>query len=73
MSHAQNVSINGLCGSLVYQEKRRVKKFPTKNVYLSDEEYGVLAYLAMDQKVTVNLLIRRAVQAFLKEQKVKQK
>jgi len=42
-------------------------------VYLSDEEYGVLAYLAMDTNVTVNLLIRRAVQAFLKEQKVKQK
>jgi len=42
---------------------------PTKNVYLSDEEYGALAYIALDTEVTVNLLIRRAVQAFLKKQK----
>jgi len=40
---------------------------PAVNVYLSEEEYVQLAYLAEEKNVKVTQLARRAVQEFLKK------
>jgi predicted transcriptional regulator len=38
-------------------------------IYLEEETHTKLRYLALDQRVTMAELIRRAVQEFLKKQK----
>jgi len=45
---------------------------PTINVYLTTEEFVTLANLAIGQKVKATLLVRRAVQNYLRDQKQKE-
>jgi len=43
---------------------------PTQTIYLSEEEYAKLAYLAMQEKIRIPVLIRKIVREHLQKMEV---
>ncbi|MGF3573703.1 MAG: hypothetical protein ACQXXG_09850 [Candidatus Bathyarchaeia archaeon] len=46
---------------------------PSVNIYLSEEEYVKLAYLAMEKRIRISLLARQAIQKMLTEKSVSER